>query len=491
MEPARPINLGSGHITNSSAPIASTSIAQKPISRAEREDPREFQVNQIRRRFSVDEKDDASGTHLSFSMIPSDPDFSYNLTKLDCILHIPKDYPGQGKPTIEIVNDDLHVNRRILVQQGFKKLVGEVQSSTLLGLMKYLDRHLEDILTAPSSQEAYDLSKEGKHSFALRETPCPSVARPGQQSRVITTVSEEPDDPQRRKKEVVQLVSRLGKHPLFSAHSDGVRFTVPIKPAKPRLLPTCLRNLESVTISVPLRYPSEPCQVSIPGVADESARFVEAGFNDHVIKNPGVSLMVHVNYLAALIHKLASRQVKEDITPTRDAMKAMTIEENIGGTTTPSVPEDDLKTFAPQPSQMGGEEGDRSHIHVIPRPPEWGAPGNAGFDSEDGASDGYGSESDSLYDEEEEDEDEDTGGVPIPVIPEYQTGRRIHVSFPLLELHGVELLEIISLSLTLKCDRCKALHDMKDIKIGDDGISVPRNRAGDCEKCGNQLSLGR
>ena len=67
--------LGSGPPVISSPCFTSP---QKPISNAESSDPREFQINQLRRRFRPKESNDASGTSLSFGMAPSDPDFPFD-----------------------------------------------------------------------------------------------------------------------------------------------------------------------------------------------------------------------------------------------------------------------------------------------------------------------------------------------------------------------------------------------------------------------------
>ena len=65
----------------------SSRVVSKPIPKAQTEDPREFQLGQIRRRFSPKEtrlstsNSGEDAVVLSFSMAPSDPDFPFDMDK--------------------------------------------------------------------------------------------------------------------------------------------------------------------------------------------------------------------------------------------------------------------------------------------------------------------------------------------------------------------------------------------------------------------------
>ena len=56
-------------------PVDSSRIVRKPVP----EDPREFQIKQLKRRFSPIEKSENGGTNYAFSMAPSDPDFPFEV----------------------------------------------------------------------------------------------------------------------------------------------------------------------------------------------------------------------------------------------------------------------------------------------------------------------------------------------------------------------------------------------------------------------------
>ena len=102
-------------------PSASSSSAapQRPVSNAESQNPREFQLNQLRRRFRPKEETNNTGTMLEFGMAPSDPDFPFDLDKLQCILYVPQSYPEQGRPKLKVVNTQMESDFQENVARGF------------------------------------------------------------------------------------------------------------------------------------------------------------------------------------------------------------------------------------------------------------------------------------------------------------------------------------------------------------------------------------
>ncbi|KAF3491323.1 CHY zinc finger domain-containing protein [Arthroderma uncinatum] len=444
---------------------ANPQVVQKPVSRVERDNPREFQINQIRRRFDPAERHDACGTHLTFSMKPSDPDFFYDIMGLDFILGVPATYPAYGEPTLEVINGDLDTSRRRLVEQKFKQLSMDFKSGNLLSWMNALDRHLANLLSDTSAPGTSD--PPSQKGLKVSSSTCDHSIPSGKSTRkqkavaIVSTVG----DPQRRTKEIGQLKSRLGKHPSFLAHSDGAKFTIGIKPFQQRLLPTALQSLKAITLIVPSNYPGEPCQIAIPEIVDNSARFTEQAFYQHSMDNPGVSLIAHINYLAAMMHKMAYRQSDVPDADLHTDLETISREEvsPVRRASPPPPPEEPRLTAV---HTEADDLEDRSHIQVIPRPPEWETP-------DDG---------DSAASDEE----------PITDPPAHDVGgRKVLILCPALELQGIELLELKNLSLTLRCARCKELQDMKNINVGDEGYSIPRNVVKSCQKCSNRLSAGK
>ncbi|KAM5436127.1 hypothetical protein McanMca71_000122 [Microsporum canis] len=437
---------------------------QKPVSRVERENPREFQINQIRRRFNPTERHDTHDTHLTFNMRPSDPDFSCDIVGLDCILNVPATYPTYGEPSLEVINGDLDTDKRRLVEQKFKQLSKDAKSGNLLYCMNALDRHLANLLSATPVSETYDpINQKGLVSSS--STLDYNVSSGMSNRKKTVSMASTIRDPQRRVKEIEQLKSRLGKHPLFLAHSDGIRFTIAIKPFQQMLLPNALRDLKTITLIVPSSYPSEPCRITIPEINDSSARFTEQAFYQHSTDNPGVSLTAHINYLAAMMHKISYQQSVELEIGLHEDLGGVSLEEYPPDNDSPPSLHVETSALTAVHAEAHNLE-DKSHIQVIPRPPEWETP--------------------------EENDGEASDEQPVMNEPKHGGGgRKVLISCPALELQGIELLELRNLSLTLRCARCKKLQDIKNIKIGDDGYSIPHDRVESCQKCSNRLSAGR
>ncbi|KAI9845548.1 MAG: hypothetical protein M1838_001697 [Thelocarpon superellum] len=111
----------------------------------------------------------------------------------------------------------------------------------------------------------------------------------------------------------------------------------------------------------------------------------------------------------------------------------------------------------PLPAPEKGKESvnDRPHLQFVSRPPEWDA-GHADDElSPSEFSNGSGDETEQSVEHPEHDEAVDLT---------HQTERGTSLSFPSLSLRGLELLELVSLNLTIKCDRCKQITEAKNLK---------------------------
>jgi hypothetical protein len=442
---------------------------QKPVSLAERENPREFQINQIRRKFRPTESPDAAGTRLRFIMVPTDPDFHFDVKEFQCELTVPFGYPNlEAQPSLEVLNEALDARLRLRVQQQFEHIIKTSPTRSLLGWMNRLDRDLAGIVTLPTSGSAH-------------------ISDQSQTSQRLTAAQPETETAHRekRQREIMQLVARLGRTPLFKAHADGVSFTIPVKPTRAGELPSVLRPLKTVTLIVPLTYPSDPCRIKLDDVKGEPVDAIEETFTQHALHNPDMSLMARMNYLATTMHKMTSPPAKTDAAGHSADFMTATAPVDEPPSALQSL-HDKSKPLASRPLSP-----DRPHVQVIPRPPEW-TTGHAGGDggSASNLSDDSWSEGSLSEGEDHDADDDDDGGVRVPEASAPESGRRVLLSFPNLDLYGIELLAVGNLSLTVKCERCKVLNDVKGIKIGDDGSSVPATRTVVCEKCSSYLSVG-
>ncbi|KAL4922287.1 hypothetical protein BDW62DRAFT_50814 [Aspergillus aurantiobrunneus] len=465
-------------------PVSSnTTVGQRPMSRTESSNPREFQLNQIRRRFRPTESTDASGTSLSFGVVPSDPDFPFDLERLDCTLYVPSTYPAHGRPSLKVANPEIGAAFQENVSKGFDDIVdGSMRINgrgTLLNWVNALDRHLERLLTTTergptlkfvqnARREAAAASRslaDNLNSLALAKGVAPEKDL-GTQSvievRPVYTAEERAQAEKRRVAETKQLEARLGRLPLFQKTRDGSSFVIPIQPTKIDRLPIALRSVKTVKLSVPPLYPLEPSSIELQGVSGMEARSVQVGFSQWVEGNPQPNLISQVNYLASNIHNFAKTVIK-DPEPKQPEPQA-------------AVPEE---PHPPAAADNLAVDEDKPHLHVVQRPPEW----TVG----DGAS---GSEKTDISTTDDYSDDEEDGGAPVPNLPEPTTEHGIALSFPSLELYGIELLELVGLYVTIKCDRCKEQLDVRNIPQTKDNSGVLSPKVEVCKKCSDTMSIG-
>ncbi|RHZ54618.1 uncharacterized protein CDV56_105456 [Aspergillus thermomutatus] len=470
----------------------STSHAgQRPVSALESSNPREFQINQMRRRFHPKETTNGSGTSLTIEMTPSDPDFPFELDKLQCILHVPLSYPGQGRPTLKVINSDMERAFQANVERGFDDIVDSTLRTggrgTLLNWMNSLDRHLERLLTTTErgptlkfipnvgSKEVQERrAPEQVHvshtdTTATERKPVPKPMASVTNASKIHTAEQKAQAERRRAVETKQIEARLGRMPLFQKSRDELSFVIPVQPPKVERLPISLRPIKTVKLLVPRLYPLEPSSIELQGVRSPEAQSVEVGFSQWVKENAQLNLMSQINYLTSNMHTLATT-----------ALESVSELKQEPATHSVDLPEESAPSGSNNPMF---EVEDKPHIRLIPRPPEWSA-----GDSDEGSevSEFLTSEDDST----EEDGDEEDGGAPVPDMPAQTTERGVALSFPYLELYGIELLELVGLYITIKCDRCKEHMDVKNIPQTKDKSDVLTPKVETCKKCTNTMSLG-
>ncbi|KAL4978642.1 hypothetical protein BDW66DRAFT_157879 [Aspergillus desertorum] len=464
---------------------ATTKAGQRPISRTESSNPRAFQINQLRRRFRPTESNDESGTTLSFQLVPSDPDFPFELERLQCSLYVPLTYPTHGRPSLKVANPEIGAAFQENISRGFDDIVDSSLRmggrGTLLNYLNSLDRHLERLLTTTErgptlkfvqnarKAEPSKILADSMNSLALAQgtelkgdeslvpVPAPVEARP------VYTAEERAQAEKRRTVETRQLEARLGRLPLFQKAKDGLSFVIPIQPTKADRLPIALRPVKTVKLSVPLLYPLEPSSVEVQGIHGSEARAVEAGFSQWLKDHLQLNLVSQVNYLASNIHNFAKTVVKEPEEPKQPEPETKVLEE----------------TQRPVEDHPVTDE-DKPHIHVIQRPPEWSV-----------GDDASGSEERDFTTTEEDYSDGETdGGAPISDVPEATTEQGVALSLPFLELYGIELLELVGLYITVKCDRCKEQLDVRNIPQTKDSSGVLSPKVETCKKCTNPMSIG-
>ena len=519
----------------------------KPIPESQRADPRTFQIKQIETRFKATKSDSPSSrdqdgaTVLSFAMKPSDPDFPFDLNALRCSLTVPSRYPdknqGPGsRPTLSIENEEMARGYQINVERGFDALweggAAKASKMTLLDAMKALDRRLEDLLTAqraqtikiignsnaaatPSSasqalrEKRSAVSTKGSHSVDAQSS---SVHAPQPALSVPRSSHAMPQPPrpsqqrvqqgqEKRLSETSTLENRFGRLINFSRDTpDSSIYTIPIEPRKRESLPPEMRVVKALRLYVPTGYDIDPCSMEIVGVVEGEAKSaVEKAFAERAERKREETLMAHVNFLSQNMSKMVSDGMKlVEQEKAAQGFRDMTIEPQ-----TDDAHESISEQEEPKDRFERITEKDKSHIKIIPRPPEWTIPGSDDehSDLDDDLSDNSlmsdmseDTEESSLGEEHHNHAGNSTSAINNAITPR-ETG--ILTTFPSLSLRGVELLELHSLSLTVKCTRCKTQADLRNIRpvdVGSLSASHPAvntkspSASTTCRKCALLLS---
>lgn len=470
-------------------PVPASKVVSKPVPKAQTQDPREFQLGQVRRRYKPKERkgQNNGATLLDFSISPSDPDFPFEMTALECTLSVPLSYP-KDKAALQVRNQEIPRGFALNIEAGFQGLIEDKPETTLLDLLKALDKNLETFLSAPKAETIKLVpNKDTRH---LSNLPSRSVATPvtaqksqitaQQQASAISqpTVPQEPvrtftkaerdEAAKKREGEIRQLEARMGRLPFWKRSNDNIAFTVQIEPKKRNDLPSSIQSVKSVHLFVPLLYPLEPCRIRLDGIDSDDSKAVSAGFLKKSSQQSAFSLTAYVNFLAQNMHTLAKTPLESKEVPKQvQTAPASTID----------VKDPEVKGKGVE----GVQDPERSHVQYISRPPEWDLIEHE--DVSDTESDGvYSYDS---YDSSDGGADigpdtEDAGAGAAEPLQNQERGTAI--SFPFIELYGIELLELVTLNLTVKCDRCRDITEIKGLKNG-----VERSES--CKKCASSLTI--
>ncbi|KAF4807429.1 hypotheticall protein [Colletotrichum siamense] len=445
-------------------------VVPKPVPAAQAKDPRGYQLGQLRKRFSPREStvDGGAATSLVFKLKPSDPDFPFELEHLDCDLRVPEDYP-EAAPVLHVRNSDIPRGFGVNVERGWDRLVRERQGASLLALTYALDKNLEVFLSEQKADTvklvSFKDTKDTRHLEAAgaagASSPAPAAKAPSQKPAPVRRYEPEEYFTQeemaaakaRRAQETRQLETRMGRLSLYRRSPDGIVYTLPLEPRRRGELPSGLQSVKTVHLIVPLLYPLQPLRIQINECESQDAEPLEELFVRKAAEQKQMTLTSHLNYLAQNMHALA----KQALAPPKPAK------------TEPAVaPEKDAKAKAPE----AGADEDRSHVKVIPRPPEWDrqARHGADADADDDTSDSYDS-----------DDSSNDGGANLDAeAPTLSSGltpeRGTSISFPDIELHSIELFQVSILNLSVKCTRCKTANEIT-------GLRHEAPQTASCRKC--------
>lgn len=454
------------------AEASSSRIVPKPVPESQAQDPRTYQIEQLRRRYSPKETTAPDGaTSLFFRLKPSDPDFPFELAALECDIRVPQYYPDE-KPMLHVKNKDIPRGFGINIERGWDGLVEERPGATLLAHTRELDKNLEKFLSEQKAETVKLVTfrdtrhVEAQKTQAQTPTHTQKPAHPGRVSepappkpapapfKYVPEPSYTKDEiaaaKERRALEIRQLEARMKRTPEYRRSPDGVVYTLPLEPQKRSQLPPGLQSVRSVHLIIPLIYPLQNLRIQLNNVEPEDAEPVEELFCEKAEEQQHMTLMSHLNYLAQNIHKLAKQA----------QVQAPKVESPA------PVPED--QSWDTKETEQKSEN---SHIQVIPRPPEWGY---AEEDDEESSSSDEGDEGGAVLESQEKE--------PQVYMPGETPERGTMLSFPSIELHGIELLQLSILSISVKCERCKTVNEVT-------GLKPDVEKTTSCKKCATPFAI--
>ncbi|KAK6349022.1 hypothetical protein TWF730_009782 [Orbilia blumenaviensis] len=449
---------------------------------------RKNEISQLKRRWGdlFQEVDQEQGVYRL--ELKQSEDFPYDLDALRVEISIPPDYPKASSegPSIKVLNEDIPKGHQVNIERGFSSLVKSASTTTrLLDLLNNLDKRLESFLSSEKAptfkivpnigavvQEVVKLDVND-HQAQTQEPTSQILQAPLklEHSKLTYTEAQKEAARSRRALETRQLEARFRQSPVFWKNSIGTLYKVPLEPRMKNMLPAGLLLLNSADLRVPELYPLEPCRITFDRSFPESiTRSIENGFLKRAQEKPEVSLMAQLNYLAQNIHTMIEVESEKPVQKPVVEIKTVPQEVPEAG---PSVP---------TPASPAVVEKPRIIIVEKTRPPEW--------ELDDSESD---SEEFSSSDEDREGEaagssqglQQDSEAVDPVYVSSIERGTSI--SFPDIKLKNIELLELKTINLTMKCNRCKTVADINNIKAKENKHSRPKLLG--CEKCASVIGI--
>ncbi|KAG0260208.1 hypothetical protein BG011_002085 [Mortierella polycephala] len=500
---------------------------------------RAFEIAQVERRFGTSpapasptlDGDSVLGLHV----VPSDPDFPYDVASLHVQLVVPKDYPRQPC-SLKVLNKDIPVGFATNLERGFAGAA--LQNKSLLGHLNWLDVNMEQLLQKPpaptmrfvghSNQSHATGSSVDRSNVSSRHPPNHITKTVVQTSFTIQQLDEASVQ---RQKQLAQIQARF-RSSFESISPTNIR--IALVAADKSKMPVKWDGTLWVNLLVPKAFPLEPCTIRLkeddnnPEIEQWRARNVEQGFSKIVASMPQLSLFQLLNQLNRDLKDLLSLPSQPLSVPpplstssssspsSNDRMAALTSQ--LSSLSSPRLP-----------SNHGSGHIQRRHNHVdedhglgknpklvyvdSPSNPKGQPLGRAGAQrtttsGSEGEDEGKrnlgpneemqevpaklseGETESEGHDDSSDNEEKDCQESVMIGGPAGETSpkRGIEIRMPDLKLEHISLLYCRSLSLLVRCNRCKGLFNMPDL-LPDDGQhpTEDKRKWRTCDNCQSVL----
>ncbi|KAF9925572.1 hypothetical protein BGZ65_007668, partial [Modicella reniformis] len=446
---------------------------------------RAYEISQVQNRF----KSSFSTLQpdlFQFKIVPSDPDFPYEVPSLHVQLTIPPGYP-QTPCTITVLNSDIPKGFAVNLERGFA--AAALEKKSLLAQLNWLDVNMEQLLQKPPVP-------------TIRFVKNATISTPKQHTWTTQQIEQAV---LQRQKQVAQIQARFRSS--FSTISS-TEFQISVESSSSWQGPLWINLL------VPQNFPLQPCEIRLKqdnhnhDIELWRARNVEQGFRRIVATMPQLTLFQLLNQLNRDLKDLMSipdppmiqQQTAE---PTHTSQSLGTSERSSNKHThnsnLQSRGEQDRNPkliYVDAPLQPAGQNFDQHEDRGVSTSEdddedeidhdsenESGSEDEEDDDSTDYAQyeddDHPGSIQEDMRDDGNPGGTKDSGPYPAeaPAGPAVEAGpkRGIEIRMPDLKLEHISLLYCRSLSLQVRCSRCKGLIEIPDL-VPDDSRSRSRSQ---------------
>ena len=455
----------------------------RPVPDEQARDPRGFELDQIRRHYKPQERAlDHGDIALIFSFHPSDPDFPFALERLHCELLVPGTYADSGvdgPPRLRVRNSDMPRGFATNIERGFDQIVRDRKGITLIQMIRVLDNQLERLLSMEKANTVKIVQfKDTRHLDMTLNCACggqsdkllepanvPEVPRSNPQSEPNPTVPLLPAEAYtreqiaeakaRRRTQTRHLEARMSRQPGYRREPDGVVYTLPFRARGPDAVPDRLGGVNKIHLIIPLLYPLQPLRVKLLDAQDGVlAEKVQDIFLVKAKNLVDMNLTSLVNWLASNLGYLAREAEAEEA----DTAKQLEAEELARATVKKgSKEEGEAIEGGTTPKEKDECAQD---MRTNSRPLEW----NFGYLSAEDSQPNVDKSDFSDYSDSLEEDSQDEQGVFAIETSDPDAEKGTSLSFPGMKLHEIGLLQLSSLCVRVKCERCKMVTDISSLK---------------------------
>lgn len=461
-------------------------VVKKPQqSNPKRLSKREQQIQQLRRAFPDLTCDDHDLTKFRMKLVPTDPEFAFDIQALDFNLYVPLTYPNKPRrdgtvatsseyPMIIVLNDDIPKGFSANVDIGFKALAEKFtqNNKTLLDMINALDRELEGFL-----------KQEKRATIKIVKSNKPKISSPSIQESTSASDSSSifkidtppkvfvpPEVRKERQAQIDKLKHALGKSAVWGVSSDDLedvlRISVSVK--DPLELPSQMKGQLEFNLHIPKSYGiSDSCFIIFPSIIDGfSSSIIEDNFNKFLRAHTSWKLFSVVNYLACRINQLK----REDYELPESEVIVEPVSEKIERPIVSKVHDEEIQDKA------------RKVLSLLKNPKNQDVNSDSSIDTQE-PTEAEPSDSEEADETSNIDEGENESFLEIkPIEP-----RGIALYSPGITLINIGILECNIVNLVVVCDKCSTQNDMFNI------ISGPYGRdskpfASTCTKCKSILA---